>query len=219
MIVFVNLINCTSKGAESKAKDSSKKSNLGLGVVKFECDENTVIKLYKDTQDKEPSKELIFYNDTSISCANIKDIESYESDWLKPEAIIIDYDILYFRADYASKQWLRLIVNNTTRQSMWVHKTSNLTLKSWEKLLKEDVSSVAPLNLTENPLRAKPNSTSNTVKFHGDTSFSVIKFKENWIQVSKYTDDEGDIAINAKPIGWILWRDSNDLLVDIYFGD
>lgn len=193
---------------------AKKAAQLGMGVAVFNFDSTTVINFYKDTTDKNPEKQIEFFEDTSINSYNIRNLESYQATWLKPEALWIDYSFLNFRIEYISKNWIHLFVNNETGYCLWVKKSKLCEIKSWERYLRENVTVVDNLDPENNKVRVKPDLKADTIHTNPARGYSILKVSGEWIQVSYGLTEDGDLEGKGKPLGWIKWRDGDVLLID-----
>jgi hypothetical protein len=78
------------------AKSSYSQNDLGLGIITVSFDEKTVLNLFSNPQDKNPSQQIKFYLNKSTKSVDIQNIEQSNA-WLAPEFMKLDYDLLIFR--------------------------------------------------------------------------------------------------------------------------
>lgn len=71
-------------------------SEVGIGVVSINFDENTKVGFYESSELKVKLKTVEFFNDASINSVSIRDLESHK-DWLNPESMWLDHYQFIFR--------------------------------------------------------------------------------------------------------------------------
>jgi hypothetical protein len=210
-VLCLSVLVLRSFSASGQYKTANK---FGTGIAEFSFDSNTVIRLYKDTMDHTPLKELVFFNDSSINSYNIKNLKDYESSWLQPEGVQLDYSRLYFRVDTITKNWFRVLVNNETGFCLWANRKENkIDYETWNTFIK-NVFAVDRIDPIKNPIREKPDAKAKIVNYQWPDGFLIKKIQGDWAQIVEC--DCGDRLTDGKVIGWILWKTKDKLLVEYY---
>jgi hypothetical protein len=188
-------------------------TDLGIGLVSINYDDQTILQLYNDTTDTKAAKTIEFFNDPNIGIWNIKNIES-NREWLKPEVLELEFSVFTFRCLNKSADWLEIIANNKSGKTYWI-KNNNLTgFKTWENFLKGMVS-IAQLPKDVQKISVLPSYDSETIEYRGEEeSFQVKSMKEEWIEIyTEYIPEHFDEYLES---GWIRWREGNRLLIQYY---
>ena len=185
---------------------------LGIGIVKIEFDERTVVDFYKKPTDKVYFKRIEFFDDKAINSWNIKNLEK-EKTWLKPEVLWLDYSEFNFRCKSINGDWLELIVNNDDGQTYWIKKKMTTKFLTWEQYLK-DMFAVSRLDNKNQKIRNSPADNAQEVNYNGTDCFQVKTLKGDWIEI--FTGDHCDEYGSKTQIksGWIKWRDGDKLLIE-----
>jgi len=191
-------------------------TELGLGLVSINFDDKTTLHFYSTPSDKEPKKTIQFFNDQAINSWNIRDLDKHK-EWLKPEILWLDYSSFVFRCLTVNDNWLKVMVNNETGETLWLKKNDLTTFKDWEKYLKE-MFGVARLPDQKQKIRSFPTGNSQEIIYQGQDCFQVKSMKGDWIEIftadycdKSYTDSNAKIKS-----GWIKWRQGNKLLIDYF---
>ena len=229
-IVIISLTNCNNatqeKNNANELKTIEQKENaiadavsvetiqteLGIGIVAINFDENTILHFYTSPNDKEPTRTVEFFNDTTIKGWNIRNLDKQKK-WLAPEVLWLDYHYFVFRCLTVEDDWLKVVVNNKTAETLWLKKSDLTTFKNWETYLKE-MFGIARLPNEEQKIRRLPTDNSEEIKYQEQECFEVKSMKDDWIEIStaEYCDDN---QTKVKS-GWIKWRQGNTLLIDYF---
>jgi hypothetical protein len=140
-------------------------TDLGIGLVSIDFDEQTVLEFYSDTLATEPKKVIEFFDDRTINSWNIKNLEK-QKEWLKPELLWLDYSAFTFRSLTRSDKWFEVIVNNETGGTYWLKNTELTEFKDWEEYLK-NMFGVERLSNYPQKIRTEPNENSKEVEYQG----------------------------------------------------
>ena len=127
-----------------------------------------------------------------------------------------DYDITHVICYDAYPEFgiYNLDLNNS--QSGYVQ-SSLATFFSWSDFLLEIAFAVDPKNLEDNPLLTSPDENAekaNHIEIDEEYMFAVAEVKDNWIKVEVVTLCGGESLGKS---GWIRWKDSRELLIDISY--
>ena len=125
--------------------------------------------------------------------------------WLVPEHLKLDYDILYFRMQSISQDFIEVTVNSITGQTKYVDRNSGKILYWPEFLLK--INSVEFLNPHKQKIHIKPQESSSII----NSTYSFMKplqISRAWMYVELVDDD-----YNSVGKGWIKWMENEKLLI------
>jgi hypothetical protein len=192
-------------------------SNIGKGLLIINPQARLQINLYSFPTDTNPKQQLIFFDDPSINSINIQNLKE-QSTWLKPYAINLDYDIFYLKYTHLKGNWVQVIVNDSTGETLWLMKDKHTKEVTWEDFW---ASQTYIYRLTSNnPIHVEPKTKSDTISPKRTiTTFQVLKVNNNWIFVKEVNVDKefyGWIADNELIKGWIKWKDDQQLLIAGY---
>jgi hypothetical protein len=190
--------------------------DLGLGLVSINFDDKTTLHLYASPVDKEPKRTIQFFNDKTINSWNIRDLNKHKS-WSKPEALWLNYSTFVFRGATSHGNWLKVMVNNETGETLWLKKKHSTTYKNWENYLKE-MFQVTRLTSEPQKIRRAPANNAAAIRYKGQDCFKVISMKGEWIEISTadYCDDSYTDSKTKIKSGWIKWRQGNKLLTSYF---
>jgi hypothetical protein len=189
-------------------------TDLGIGFVHINFEQNAVLDFYASPKDKAPIKKIEFFNDESINSWNIRDIDNQQK-WLKPEILHLDNFGFIFRCLRVKGDWQEVVVDNEKGTTYWLKKSALTTFKDWETTLKE-MFSVQRLADKNQKIRNLPSNKSNEIQYEERDFFHVKSMKGDWIQI--FTPDYAeDYDIKTKVIsGWIKWREGKKLLIEYF---
>lgn len=125
--------------------------------------------------------------------------------WLVPEILKMDYDILYFKINSVTEEFVEVIVNVQNEQTSYVSKQAGKIIYWPEFLLR--VNSVEFLPDTHEKIRARPFPTSGIIQ----TTYEFlrpVKIKDEWAEVLLLNGDFQKVGI-----GWIQWKRNGKLLI------
>jgi hypothetical protein len=209
----VNVIQ--DKGFNSNILDSAE-TEFGLGLVSINFDDKTTLHFYSTPNDKEPKRTIQFFNDQTINSWNIRDLDK-NKEWLKPEILWLDYSQFVFRCLTNKENWLKIIVNNETGETLWLKKSNLTTFSDWENYLKE-MFGVARLTDKKQKIRSLPTENSDEIIYQGQDCFQVKSMKGDWIEIftADYCDESYTDGKTKIKSGWIKWRQRNKLLIEYF---
>jgi hypothetical protein len=188
-------------------------TDLGIGIVSINFDEKTTLNFYSAPTDIEPKRTIQFFNDKKINSFNIREIEKQKK-WMKPEILWLDYSSLVFRCQTVNKNWLKVIVNNETGETLWLKKNNLTSYKEWGNYLKE-MFGVERLPEQKQKIRISPTDNSKEISYKGNDCFQVKSIKGEWIEIftADYCDESYTESKTIIKSGWIKWRSGNKLLI------
>ena len=191
-------------------------TDLGVGLVSIDFDNQTVLEFYSDTLAEEPEKVIEFFDDRTINSWNIKDLEK-QKEWLNPEVLWLDYFAFTFRCLTKTDNWFQLIINNETGKTFWLKKTEKTKFNNWEDYLK-DMFEVARLSSFPQKIRTEPTENSQEIEYQGTDCFVVKSMKGDWIEITTPDYCDENFTDSKTPIksGWIKWRQGNKLIIDYF---
>jgi hypothetical protein len=191
-------------------------SSLGVGLVIAP----TTFEIYHDSLLKDKMASWDMYQDAS----NL----NVCSKFFKP-----DYGIMHFVCIGITHKAYKVLVNFSDIK--YLPKTKNYNFETWEEYILQSYGISRMERLTGNvstkhPLRINPNDKADTLIIpNGHELFCPIEMKGDWIKVKYdcFYQDE-DNAHEDEPchnyidqckdpfMGWMRWRQENQLLIDIY---
>ena len=130
---------------------------------------------------------------------------SYAPPWLQPEHLKLDYDLLYFKVRSLSRDFIEVMVNNTTQKTLFVSRYAG-DLALWPEFLL-GVHSVEFDSPTDHPVKIKPLDHASEVNIKFDFMHPLM-IRDDWMFVELWNND-------FKPVGngWILWQKDGKLLI------
>ncbi|MEX2512538.1 MAG: hypothetical protein WD398_06510 [Cyclobacteriaceae bacterium] len=178
----------------------------GMGYFMPNFIENPFLYFYSDPnleksiQEHAPYDSITFhrnqYNQFKIATA---------PPWLVPDIMKLDYDMLYFKINSVTNEWVEIIVNAQNGQSSYVSKYAGKIIYWPDFLL--SVNSVEFLPGSEEEVRVRPFSSSGIIP-SSYQFLKPIKIKEDWAEVLLL---DGDFQKVSK--GWIQWKRNNKILI------
>ncbi|UZR97521.1 hypothetical protein [Chondrinema litorale] len=186
-------------------------TSIGIGLVKVDFDDKTVLNFYENKGDVNPIKRIEFFNDEKIQSWNIRDLKVHQQ-WLRPEVLWLNYYSFVFRCISDSNDWFEVLVNQDSGQTYWIKKQDILIFNTWEEYLKS-MFSIARLSTEKQSIWESPSFNSQEIEYEGEDCFQVKSMKGEWIEI--YTPSHC-IDKNIIKKGWIRWRDNNKILVEYY---
>jgi len=182
-------------------------SEIGIGIVSINFDENTKIEFYENIDLKKKLKTVEFFNDESINSWNIKNLENHKN-WLQPESMWLDYGLFKFRCKTKKKDRYEVYVSGS--QTMWIKVKNYTDYFSWEDYLK-NMFSIERSDKKTQFIYSRPFTKSAKIKSENDC-FEVKQMQNEWIKVETAGHCESEKRIS----GWIKWRDGNRILINYY---
>jgi len=180
-------------------------SQMGLGMFTPNFYENPVLYFYgnpnleKNVQEHTPTDSITFNRRESGGF-----VIASAPPWLVPDHLKLDYDLLYFKVQTLTHDFLEVTVNTTTNQTAYVDKYSG-KLQYWPEFLL-NVNSVEFHN-PEEKIYVKPLNHAGTVS----TTYSFMKplqIRNEWMHVALLNDDFRTVGK-----GWVRWRKNGRLLI------
>lgn len=181
----------------------------GLGMAKPDFYNKSVLYFYSPNLEKPvlehtPSDSIVFAQ-TEHHQFDI----TYAPPWFYPEHLKLDYDILYLKILSLGREWIEVEVNQQTGLSSWIS-SSDAEVILWPEFLLR-VFSIENSDLQNNPLRIKPLTHASEVQLKEYEFMTPVLIKDNWIKVELLDND-----LNRLGEGWLMWRDSQNLLIGYY---
>jgi hypothetical protein len=190
--------------------------DIGIGIISLNFDDKTTLNFYSAPNDKVPIKTIEFFNDQSINSWNIKELNK-QKEWLKPEVLWLDYSQFVLRCLTVQENWLQVIVNNQTGESLWISKSDITIFRTWENYL-QDMFAIARKPDQKQIIRILPDDNSEEIRYQGQDCFQVKSMKGDWIEIftADYCDESNtDSKTKIKSV-WIKWRQGNTLLIEYF---
>mgnify|MGYP000173900014 CR=1 FL=1 len=182
------------------------KADMGLGMFIPNFYENKTLYFYgnltqgKSVQEHSPLDSITFkqkeYGGFDIATA---------PPWLVPEHLKLDYDMLYFKVQSISHNFIEVTVNTTNNQTRFVDRYAG-KLMYWPEFLL-GVNSVEFPNPKNHNIYSRPFTEASTIK----TQYSFmrpIKVKDEWMHVTLLDD-----SFKVKGHGWIRWKKDGEMLI------
>jgi len=165
-------------------------SSIKDGIIIFNADNSVFGKIFHNNKEKTINFEG---NDRF-------DVESYYP----------DYQILYILCNEKEKYY-EVLINNEIKR---INKYDNITIfENWDDHI---LNSYITTDL-KNPVRLEPSLESHSLQLnYSQYHFIVTEIRNNWIRVKCNIDCEG--CANEKIIeGWIMWKEGNNLKINLYY--
>jgi hypothetical protein len=192
---------------------------LGTGVIRFSNPTDT-LNFYGDTINSIIKKQIPFSKRES----NFKTLES--NNFLTPvQSMEFDGDGNLLNLDLIcldkKNKWCYVNIHYGSEEKYWIKIDNSLTFNTWDDYLK------SMLCITRRKATDKIYKTndlkSDTIDFKKYECFRVLEISGYWLKIGYYQDStdkyNGDTVYIGGPIidlGWIIWRDSNSLLINYY---
>tara|TARA_R110002073_G_scaffold139232_2_gene289386 strand:+ start:171782 stop:172765 length:984 start_codon:yes stop_codon:yes gene_type:complete len=181
-------------------------TDMGLGMFTPNFYENKTLYFYgnitagKSAQEHMPIDSITFkqreYGGFDIATA---------PPWLVPDHLKLDYDMLYFKVESISHDFMEVVVNTTNKKTAFVDRSAGKLLYWPEFLL--SVHSVEYPDPSKYKVYARPFENSGVI----GTSYHFLrplKIKNEWMYVALLGDD-----FNTVGNGWIRWQKEGKLLI------
>ncbi|WOD43852.1 hypothetical protein [Hwangdonia lutea] len=182
------------------------KSPMGLGMFIPNFHENKTLYFYgnltqgKSVQEHMPVDSITFkqreYGGFDIATA---------PPWLVPDHLKLDYDMLYFKVQSISHDFIEVTVNTTNNQTSFVDRYAG-KLMYWPEFLL-GINSVEFPNPENHNIYARPFDAAGTI----NTPYSFmrpLKVTDEWMYVALLDDD-----FKNKGHGWIRWKKQGKMLI------
>jgi len=126
--------------------------------------------------------------------------------WLVPDHLKLDYDLLYFRVQTVTHEFLEVTVNTTNNQTMFVDRLAGKLLY-WPEFFMS-VNSVEFPNPENNSIYERPFESAGKMNPVSYSFMRPLKVKNEWMHVEFIGDDYDSIGK-----GWIRWMKDGKLLI------
>ncbi|MEZ5008980.1 MAG: hypothetical protein R2753_12585 [Chitinophagales bacterium] len=188
-------------------EDDDNTTPMGLGLFNPNFYENKVLYFYgqpnfeKSVSDHSPTDSIVF-----------KPLEnggfdiSYAPPWLVPDHLKLDYDILYFRMQSISWDFIEVTVNTINQQTAYVSRFQGTALYWPDFLLK--INSVEFISPESEQVKVRPFDYAGDVNSPYDFMKPLL-IKDEWMQVILLDD-----GFKETGKGWIQWKRNGELLIN-----
>ncbi|MEZ5003364.1 MAG: hypothetical protein R2730_10065 [Chitinophagales bacterium] len=179
---------------------------MGLGMFRPNPYENRVLYFYgqpnfeKPISDHSPTDSLVF---TALETGGFE--ISYAPPWLVPDHMKLDYDILYFRMQAISWDFIEVTVNTYNQQTAYVNRFQGTALHWPDFLL--TINSVEFLSPETEKVKVKPLDHAGEVNTPYDFMKPVL-IQDEWMKVILLDDD-----FNETGKGWIQWKRNGQMTI------
>ena len=184
----------------------------GIGVTKVNTQKDFQLEFY----DAPNGKRLHQVNVVDGKYTNEAALEG----WYVPQTNVLEYDLLDFVCNKQVDGFYRVEHNNETGEYMWLKASPAITFYTYEEYLPLAfaVSRHDPLH---NPIKMFPGQNGSIINYELETDcFSPKKVIGKWLQVV-YEPLMCDKETGPAPFktGWIKWRDSQGLILQIFWAN
>ncbi|NND72867.1 MAG: hypothetical protein HKN43_14915 [Rhodothermales bacterium] len=199
-------------GMMSHRTDGNVLRSDGLGVATPSTSAGSILYLYSRPEtfqnlpsDNVPADSLVFLQGQyQVELA----AKSAGSQWV-PLGRKLDYGIFFLRVSSTSRNWLEIVVDESTGRSLWAD-AYELEYRDWATFL-TTINSVERLDMDSNPLRTGPTLESPEISFDGNREcLEVLSVTDEWMEV-RSSEICSDVALVSH--AWIRWRDGSNLLI------
>lgn len=199
LILTMLLAGATAPGGSDDA--------LGLGLVQPQLVAGEVLLLYGGRA-AEGGPDLRIPPDTLVFVQGAHFVEVHAPPWIFPEAMKLDYDLLFFRARTLSRTWIEIVANRRTGETRWVRREAVRFLPWTDFLL--DVAAVDVRDAATNPLRQAPDEASERLPLPAEAVLRPLAIRDQWMLVA-VAEEIGGATVR---VGWLRWNDGARLLID-----
>ena len=170
-------------------------NSIGLVIPNEKNDEKKALKLY--------SSDGKIWKSVAFEGPLLKNM-----DLIFPFAKKEDYYLLSFDCLENKNGYYKVVVNEDTKKVKYIKTDDNaFAYVSWQSyILKMFAVGFQPTN---NPLKLKPSSDSNTIKYNKDEIYMPVKFQNDWLEV-KWGDEK------KWNYGWVQWKKGNLLILELF---
>lgn len=178
---------------------------MGLGMVKPDFSNHSILYFYNNPNLQKAVNEHVPFDSLVFRQTELGYEISYAPPWFVPVIYKMDYDILYLRAQTLHRDFLEVMVNETSGQTAWVNRF-NCKLYHWPEFLFM-VNTIEPIDPDNNLVRIKPLNHASPVKSEY-TFLRPIQVTSEWVKVELL-----DNNLRHQCSGWIRWKKANMLLI------
>jgi len=180
--------------------------------------DTTKFQFKKLTSDSSHQHQISFYFDWSGIPRQDKIVEKHIEKWFKPLVFDINdtthgfFDI-YLTCKSKKGNWLEVIINEKTKETLWIKKSKYVNLIKWKQFTKKTRSNLY-VKVHNGKIYSSNDTTSKEIKFDPKDDFHIKKVKGNWFQISnKYSHDMPSNIIIEE--AWVKFKDDVGLLVGL----
>lgn len=178
----------------------------GLGMFKPNFGEQNALHFYKNPHLEKPLIEHIPYDSITFKKREYGGYDiATAPPWLVPDHLKLDYDMLYFKVQSVTQEFVEVTVNTITKQTSFVNKYEG-DISYWPDFLLGAHSVEFPVPETES-IYVKP--LVNASKVSMNYSFmKPLRISNEWMFVELQ-----DHSFNPIGNGWIQWIKDGKLLI------
>ncbi|MAP56097.1 MAG: hypothetical protein CL605_14490 [Altibacter sp.] len=192
---------------DRNSKAYQNEETLGMGYFSPNYYENPTLYFYGDPNLEKSLMEHIPYDSITFTRNKYNNFEiATAPPWLVPEMLKLDYDMLYFKIESITEEFIEVVVNAQNSQTSYVSRRSG-RMKLWPEFLL-GVNSVEFLPNSNEKVRARHFEASGVIQ----TSYAFmrpIRVKNDWMEVVLL--DDGFQTVGK---GWIQWKRDGKLLIN-----
>jgi hypothetical protein len=204
----------------NKSKNYIKFGAKGEDLSKCKSD-TTKFKFYTNNFGTDFSRQISFYFDWS-NIPRIERIVEKNYSWFRPLVFnksdtINGYFDIFLTCKSKQGDWCEVIINEDTKETLWIKNTKNVKFITWKKFVKKDYWLTVHLEKDKsNHIYSRPNINSNVISYTGIDCFKAIKVKGNWMQISnKYEEHCGYYETMFVHKVWVQFKTNDMLLIDM----
>ncbi len=198
-------------------------SNTYPDVTEYYSD-TTYFKFYDHPSDPTPVKQLSFYDEQNKSFATYKSVERDIENWLNPEILEGDsahgYSNIFLLCKSRQGDWLEVIVNKETGETLWIKNKKRIEFISWKKLFHDPLSGAVRSKYEAQHrmlIYISPDTNAPLITYNETNCFNVNKIKGNWLRIDNHLSELCDNDDRSPEVenGWIEFINSEGLLIQI----
>ncbi|MBK6815228.1 MAG: hypothetical protein IPG82_07140 [Saprospiraceae bacterium] len=183
-------------------------STMGMGLAKPGLSDQRKLYFYQQSSPSVSEVRYVVFDSLLISLGSLNYQIDYAPAWFYPEHLKLDYDIFYLKTKTITRNYLEVIGNKITGQTIWIDSESAEYLE-WPGFLL-NVYAVSMLDPVHHPIKAKPVDNASVVKIQDldNLTLQPIAIQGEWMEVLLVDNDD-------KPIskGWIRWKKNDRMLI------
>lgn len=178
--------------------------------------DTTIFRFYKQPNDSNFVRVLSFYFDWSTIPRHEKIAQPDYRGWLSPMTFFDDTTSGHFRIYFTCKSikdgWFEIVVNETTRESLWIKDNKQIQFYKWQKLIRKNSVTIA----TNSTVYSKRDTSSEILSENGGDCFEVNKIIGNWMRVNSRKSElcNYDDKLPQDQM-WIRFRTSGGIAVKL----
>lgn len=179
---------------------------MGLGMVKVRMNPNNKLYFFREPEVNQLPEESKPIDSLTLDKTGVA--VDTAPPFLLPESFKPDYGIIHFRAISINRSFIEIIVNKQTMATAFVDRNT-VDYFPWPEFYLTTFS-VYPVDLSNNPVRARPFENGSPVKIPtAQFSLSAVSAHGDWLKVQI-----SDVAsMKGGEFGYIRWRDGKSLLL------